>query len=144
MNNIKTIDVMLSIVGEQYFEGADPDETRLMTPGTMTIEGETVTLTYEETELTGMEGTTTKFVVDGDVITLIRSGAVNSQMVFQEGVQHTSLYETPFGELAVDIQTSYLAYNLNEHGGTMDMKYSIAVDHTVTGRNRFEIKVKRK
>ncbi len=144
MTNIETIDVMLSIVGEQYFEGVDPDETRLMTPGTMTIHGDKVTLRYEESELTGMEGTTTEFVVDGDIITLTRSGAINSQMVFQEGVQHTSLYETPFGELSVDIQTSYLSYDLNEHGGSMDIRYSIAVDHTVTGRNRFEIKVKRK
>ncbi|WP_409967270.1 DUF1934 domain-containing protein [Bengtsoniella intestinalis] len=144
MTNIETIDVMLSIAGEQYFQGVDPDQTRLMTPGTMTMQGEKVTLTYEETELTGMEGTTTTFEVDGDVITLTRAGAVNSQMVFQEGVQHTSLYETPFGDLAVDIQTSHLRYRLNQHGGTMDIQYSIAVDHTVTGRNRFEIKVKRK
>ena len=101
-------------------------------------------LSYEESELTGMEGTTTIFEVKGPRVTLIRSGAVNSQMVFEEGRQHTSLYETPFGELSVDIQTSELKHNLSERGGLMEIKYSIAVEHTVTGRNCFKIRVRRK
>ena len=87
---------------------------------------------------------TTTFEVKGPRVTLTRSGAVNSQMVFEEGRQHTSLYETPFGELSVDIQTSELKHNLSERGGLMEIKYSIAVEHTVTGRNCFKIRVRRK
>ena len=69
---------------------------------------------------------------------------MNSQMIFEEGRRHTSLYETPFGELTVDIQTSLLKHTLSQRGGVMEIKYSIAVDHTVTGRNCFKIRVKRK
>ena len=136
--------VLLSIRGEQYFDGIDPDETELMTEGTMVLTEDGMVLSYEESELTGMEGTTTTFEVKGPRVTLIRSGAVNSQMVFEEGRQHTSLYETPFGELSVDIQTSELKHNLSERGGLMEIKYSIAVEHTVTGRNCFKIRVRRK
>ena len=136
--------VMLSIRGEQYFDGIDPDETELMTEGTMALTEDGMVLSYEESELTGMEGTTTTFEVKGPRVTLTRSGAVNSQMVFEEGRQHTSLYETPFGELSVDIQTSELKHNLSERGGLMEIKYSIAVEHTVTGRNCFKIRVRRK
>ena len=136
--------VLLSIRGEQYFDDIDPDATELMTEGTMEVTGDGIVLSYEESELTGMEGTTTIFEVKGPRITLIRSGAVNSQMVFEEGRQHTSLYETPFGELSVDIQTSELKHNLSERGGLMEIKYSIAVEHTVTGRNCFKIRVRRK
>ncbi len=136
--------VLLSIRGEQYFDGIDPDATELMTEGTMTLTEDGMALSYQETELTGMEGTTTTFEVKGPRVTLIRSGAVNSQMIFEEGRQHTSLYETPFGELTVDIQTSALKHNLTERGGVMEIRYSIAVEHTVTGRNRFKIRVKRK
>ena len=136
--------VLLSIRGEQYFDGIDPDETELMTEGTMALTEDGMVLSYEESELTGMEGTTTTFEVKGPRVTLIRSGAVNSQMVFEEGRQHTSLYETPFGELSVDIQTSELKHNLSERGGLMEIKYSIAVEHTVTGRNCFKIRVRRK
>ena len=136
--------VLLSIRGEQYFDGIDPDETELMTEGTMVLTENGMVLSYEESELTGMEGTTTAFEIKGPRVTLTRSGAVNSQMVFEEGRQHTSLYETPFGELSVDIQTSELKHNLSERGGLMEIKYSIAVEHTVTGRNCFKIRVRRK
>ena len=136
--------VLLSIRGEQYFDDIDPDATELMTEGTMALTEDGIVLSYEESELTGMEGTTTTFEVKGPRVTLTRSGAVSSQMVFEEGRQHTSLYETPFGELSVDIQTSELKHNLSERGGLMEIKYSIAVEHTVTGRNCFKIRVRRK
>ena len=136
--------IVLSIRGEQYFDGIDPDATELMTEGSMTLTEDGMLLSYEESTLTGMEGTTTTFEVKGPRVTLTRSGAVNSQMVFEEGRQHTSLYETPFGELSVDIQTSELRHNLSERGGLMEIKYSIAVEHTVTGRNCFKIRVRRK
>ena len=135
---------MLSIRGEQYFDGIDPDAQELMTEGTMTLTEDGMVLAYEETALTGMEGTTTRFQIRGPRVILTRSGTVNSQMVFEEGRQHTSLYETPFGELSVDIQTSVLKHNLTERGGLMEIKYSIAVEHTVTGRNCFKIRVRRK
>ena len=135
---------MLSIRGEQYFDGIDPDAQELLTEGTMTLTEDGMVLSYQETALTGMEGTTTRFQVQGPRVILTRSGTVNSQMVFEEGRQHTSLYETPFGELSVDIQTSVLKHNLTERGGLMEIKYSIAVEHTVTGRNCFKIQVRRK
>ena len=136
--------VLLSIRGEQYFDDIDPDATELMTDGTLEVTEDGLVLSYEESELTGMEGTTTTFEVRGAQVILTRSGAVNSQMVFEEGRQHTSLYETPFGELSVDIQTGRLRHNLTERGGIMEIQYSIAVEHTVTGRNCFKIRVKRK
>ena len=110
----KKLPVLLFIRGEQYFDDVDPDAT------------------------------TTTFEVSGPQVILRRVGSVNSQMVFEEGRQHTSLYETPYGELSVDIQTSALRHTLSERGGLLEIKYSIAVEHTVTGRNSFKIRVKRK
>ena len=136
--------VMLSIRGEQYFDGIDPDAQELMTEGTMTLTEDGMVLAYQETALTGMEGTTTRFQVQGPRVILTRSGTVNSQMVFEEGKQHTSLYGTLFGELSVDIQTSRLRHNLTARGGILEIRYTIAVEHTVTGRNCFKIRVRRK
>ena len=144
MSSIEKIPVLLIIRGEQYFDDVDPNETQLMTDGTMELTEAGMRLTYQETELTGMEGTTTTFEVKEKQVILTRSGTVNSQMVFEEGKQHTSLYETPFGELPVDIRTSSLRHNLSERGGVMDIRYSIAVANTATGQNCFKIQVKRK
>ena len=135
--------VLLTIRSEQHYEDMEPDSIELMTEGTLTLTGEGgMVLSYQESELTGLEGTTTAFEIRGSQVILTRTGSVNSQMVFEEGRQHTSLYETPFGELAVDIQTSRLRHSLTERGGLMDLRYSISVDHTVTGRNAFRIRVR--
>ena len=123
--------VTLFIRGEQYFDDVDPDATELVTEGTLELMEEGLRLTYQETSLTGMEGTTTTFEITGPQVTLRRAGTVNSQMVFEEGRQHTSLYETPYGELSVDIQTSALRHNLSDRGGLLEIRYSIAVEHTV-------------
>ena len=136
--------VTLFIRGEQYFDDVYPDAAELVTEGTLELMEEGMRLTYQETSLTGMEGTTTTFEITGPQVTLRRAGTVNSQMVFEEGRQHTSLYETPYGELSVDIQTSALRHNLSDRGGILEIKYSIAVEHTATGRNSFKIRVKRK
>lgn len=139
-----TFPVTLSVRGEQYFDDVDPNETELITEGVLEVLEDGLRIAYEETALTGMEGTTTTFLIKEQQVVLTRTGKVNSQMIFEEGRQHTSLYETPFGELPIDIQTSSLRHNLTQRGGVMDIKYAIAVDHTVTGRNCFKLRVKRK
>lgn len=147
MTSIETnaLPVLLTIRSEQRYEDAEPDSMELMTEGTLTAAGEgRLVLSYQESELTGLEGTTTTFEIQGPQVILSRTGSVNSQMVFEEGKQHTSLYETPFGELAIDIQTSRLRHSLTERGGLLDLRYSISVDHSATGRNAFKIRVRRK
>lgn len=107
---------MISVRGEQYYDGVDPDSTELMTEGTLEQTADGLRISYQETELTGMEGTCTTFEIGPSRVILRRSGSVNSQMVFEEGKQHTSLYETPFGDLSVDIQTGGLRHNLTGAG----------------------------
>ena len=136
--------VILSIQGRQSYRGQEPDTIELVSEGELSYRDGGWDVCYQESELTGLAGVTTTFRVEPGKVTLTRTGSLHSQMVFEEGRQHTSLYETPFGELSVDIQTSVLKHNLTERGGLMEIKYSIAVEHTVTGRNCFKIRVRRK
>ena len=138
-------DVIIFVRGEQYYEGVDPDGIELATEGTMTIHDDgSIELVYQETELTGMEGTETRFTIEENRVVLTRSGRMSSQMVFQIGVQHTSMYTTPWGKLLVDINTSKLSHKLGEHGGLLHIQYTIAVGHQVTGKNQFKIRVREK
>lgn len=135
--------VIIFVKSHQHYEGAEPEDLELISEGMMdTAEDGTVTLTYDETELTGLEGTRTSFTIRDDTVTLSRTGQVNSQMVFQKGRQHSSLYETPWGTMTVDIATSQLANRLSDRGGILDIHYSIAVEHRVAGRNQFKIRVR--
>ena len=135
--------VIISVRGEQYFEDIDPDTVELTTEGRMTIadDGEII-LEYHETELTGMAGTTTRFTIAKDSATLLRTGSINNEMRFRLGYPHMSLYETPMGALTVEITTEKLAHRLDEHGGILNIKYTIAVEQQITGRHQFKIRVR--
>lgn len=143
MANITEKDVIIFVRGEQYYDDADPDETELMTEGSMTIAGDGgIVLEYQETELTGMEGTVTRFTVREDLVELERSGKIASTMFFQKGRPHSSLYETPWGAMLVDVTTTSLAHRLTERGGILELRYTVAVDNQLVGENRVKIRVR--
>ena len=129
-------DVIISIRGMQDFEGVGNDAIELVTEGRLRQEGEAGFL------LTGLDGTTTTFQIDQDKVTLMRTGEVNSQMVFEEGKRHLSLYETPYGALTVGVNTRRMNLNLDAAGGDIEIDYAIEIDHTVAGENLFRINVR--
>lgn len=97
-----TDNVIISIKGKQLYAESGPDEMELVTSGVLKRDSRGGFLvSYQESELTGLEGTTTKLHVHGGRVTLLREGGVNSQMVFEEGRRHLSMYETPYGELHI-------------------------------------------
>ena len=136
--------VIISIRGSQLYEGQAPDVTELVTGGTLRREKEGYTIAYQETELTGLEGTTTKLRIEGPKVTLLRQGSVNSQMVFEVGRKHLSMYETPDGALAVGIETRRMKNTVDEAGGELEIDYAIEIDNLLAGKSQFQLNVKKK
>ena len=137
--------VIISIKGKQSYEDMEDETIELVTEGRLDPDGtEGYTLSYQESELTGLEGTLTTFQIERDRVTLLRVGEVNSQMVFQPGRRHFSMYETPYGALSVGISTKKMHANLNERGGEIEIDYAIEIDHAVAGENMFHIDVREK
>ena len=137
MNN-----VIVSIKSRQVNENG-PDEMELVTEGRLECHSGGCTISYEETELTGLEGTTTVLHIDGPRVTLRREGAVNSQMVFEEGRRHLSMYETPYGALSVGIDTRRMKNTVGESGGDLEIDYAIEIDNLLAGRTMFRMNVRR-
>ena len=135
-------DVVISIKGMQKYDNTDPDVIELVTQGRLTREGGSYTLSYQESELTGLEGTLTTIQVDGEQVTLMRVGEFTSQMVFQEGRRHLSMYNTPYGAMAIGVNTRHLLAELSDQGGDIEIDYSIEIDHALAGRSIFQINVK--
>ncbi len=136
-------DVIISIKGKQALEDQEDDTIELVTAGRLTSHGaDGYLLSYEESELTGLEGTRTTFRVQQDKVSLIRTGAVCSQMIFELGRKHTSLYQTPYGSMEVGISAKEIDVGLNDHGGHLHIDYAIEIDHAMAGRNRFLIDVR--
>ena len=135
--------VIIFVKSHQHYEGAEPEDMELISEGLMdTAEDGTVTLTYEETELTGLEGTTTQLHIAGPRVTLLRQGSVNSQMIFEVGRKHLSMYETPYGSLAVGVDTRRLKNTVGEGGGELEIDYAIEIDNLLAGKSLFRLNVK--
>lgn len=134
--------VVISVTGKQKHEGAESEAVEFVTDGVFRREDQIYILTYQESEVTGMEGTQTVITAEGDQVTLLRTGEYNSQMVFQEGVRHLSMYNTPYGALAIGVNTHRLQTRLDDSGGEIVIDYAVEVEHTLIGRNIFEIRIR--
>ena len=135
-------DVIISIKGTQKYDGGEPGAVELVTAGRLAQDEAGYTLSYQESELTGLEGTMTTIQVEGEQVTLMRVGEFNTQMVFREGRRHLSMYNTPYGAMAIGVNTRHLLADLSDKGGDIEIDYAIEIDHTVAGRNVFQIKIK--
>ena len=120
--------VIVSLVGLQINEGMEPDVMELVTEGTYIKKGKAHYISYQESETTGMEGTTTTIKASGDVLTLIRFGAVNSQFIFQQGKKYLSHYDTGTGSFTVDITARNVEIEIGEHGGNIRLGYDMAIN----------------
>lgn len=138
-------DVLISIRGTQHPRSTDPNadtspvSVELVTGGSYEFLENGSWFTYQESELTGMDGTKTTFTMEKDFVTMTRVGAVNSQMRFQPGQKHVFLYDTPFGAMTMGVDTQRLKAEADEHGGKMDIVYAVDVDNVPIGKNTFHI-----
>lgn len=133
-------DVIISVTGVQ--QGVNgPDAMELVTAGQYGQDEKETLLTWQESELTGMEGTKTSLRVQRNGVVLSREGKLNTRMEFEEGKKRYFLYETPFGSATMGLNTRRIVNRLGLHGGEIEIDYSVDMDQTVVGRNRFFIRV---
>ena len=136
--------VVLSIRGRQCYDGQEPDVIELVTDGTMAFTDGGWDISYEETELTGMAGVTTTFRVEPGKVTLRRTGKLRSEMVFQEGVRHESLYQLDFGALLMTITAKQVYFDIDPDGGVIDIVYSIEIENSAAGTVDYHLDIRAK
>lgn len=126
-------DVVLSIRGRQTYADQEPEVIELVTEGVMELRDGGWDIRYEESELTGLEGVTTTFRVEPGKVILTRAGKLSSQMVFQEGLSHDSLYQMAFGTLMLTVRALQVFFDITPDGGTIDLVYEINIENTQAG-----------
>lgn len=134
--------VILSIQGRQRYADREPECVELVTEGSMEFREGGWDITYEESELTGLAGVTTTFRVEPGKVTLTRKGALKSQMVFQEGAVHDSLYQTPFGALMLTVHATNVFYDIVPDGGCIDLQYHINIENAEAGEIDYHLDIR--
>jgi len=121
--------ILDSVLGPPPEEG-EADEMELTTAASLEISDTRYTVRYEESELSGMEGTTTEITFDlrePSLVTVLRSGAFRCALVLERGKYHTGMYETPYFPLEVTTYTYALENRLGEDGGELKLDYRVRV-----------------
>lgn len=130
--------VMISIISKQIMDD-DENAMELISEGEYEYSPEESRLSYLESSITGMEGTKTTFNISPVSVTLKREGTVTSDMLFEEGKRHISLYGTPYGVTTMQIFTRFLNMDIGENGGKMRIGYELSVENMKISDNEFII-----
>ena len=137
-------EVILSIQGCQRYDDQEPEVIELVTAGTMEFRDGGWDICYQETELTGLAGVTTTFRVEPGKVTLTRTGKLHSQMVFQEGQSHDSLYRMDFGALLMTVRANSVFFDIVPDGGVIDLTYEIEIEHSAAGIIAYHLDIRAK
>ena len=135
-------DVIITMQTIQNCDDAEEASTlNFSTDGLYSFDDSVGCLTYEESEVTGMEGTRTSVFVMPDKVVVDRDGSVTSRMEFKPGEKTSFLYNTPFGSATMGISTRKLSQSFGAQGGRAEIEYVIDVEHRVFTKNKFIINV---
>ena len=135
-------DVIISIRGLQEQDGEAGDPITLVTPGRFYRKNDSYYISYEESELTGLAGTRTTLRVKPDYVKLVRTGLYPSELLFELGKRHISLYHTDYGDLSIVVSTNHIQNTLTDDGGDLDVKYTVEVANTPVGVNHLTLNIK--
>jgi uncharacterized beta-barrel protein YwiB (DUF1934 family) len=134
--------VIISVKGNQTTTDKDSNVLELVTEGTYYKKGHSYYITYKESKVTGMEGTTTTLKIKNGVVTLIRFGTVNSQFVFEQGHKHLSHYDTVHGTFTVGVFANEVNIKVDDKGGEVWVDYSLEIDNSKSGENDFHMSIR--
>ena len=134
--------VQISLRGRQK-TGDKPEEYELVTDGELEEKDGTVSVGYMESEITGLEGVKTVFEIQKNgCIVLSRTGAINAQLVFEEGRKHCTMYETPYGAISIGVTALEAAAEKTDGEMNISINYIVDVDSSEISRNIFKINVR--
>ena len=135
-------DVLISIKSTQDYGQDEENSLEFSTDGYYFYDGDIGCLSYQESEVTGMEGTRTSVMVGPDQVVVDRDGNINSRMVFREGLKNAFQYRTPYGMATFGVDTRKIRQDFGENGGKMEIDYVMDIEHAVVSRNKFQITVR--
>ena len=134
--------VIISVKGTQTAEDQDTNVMELVTEGKYYKEDDAYYVTYDESEVTGMDGTTTTLKVMDGIVTLVRVGSVNSHFVFQQGQKHVSYYDTEHGAFTIGVLANAVDVKIDDNGGEIRVGYQLEIDNNKTGENDFFMSIR--
>ena len=134
----------ITLSGRQTVDGED-DKFELTTAGRYLKRDGRFYVSYEGSEITGYDNTTTTLKIKDDYVSMIRfeNGGGASQMVFEANKQYTGIYRTPYGSLSVDVYTNEMRVDVDDSGGEVELDYFVQLNDSDPVRNSLHVYIRK-
>lgn len=137
------IEVFVAVESRQVDAEGGSSDISLTAVGKYYEKADVKYITYKETELTGLEGTTTLIKLDANCVSVIRMGSVEAKQVFSAGQRHVSPYITPYGTFEIAVMPWIVEVVMQEGTGRVQLEYDVEIDGHPISRNSMKIEVKK-
>lgn len=128
-------------ITEEMLSAAEGEALEVNTNGILSTEEGRIEFSYDESELTGMEGSKTAISYAEDnpaLVTMIRSGTVSTSLVFEQGKRHHCVYKTPYMPFEVCVHTLKVDNKLDTDK-TLYIDYIIEIRGAKAERTKLEM-----
>ena len=125
------------------FDGLEPEKMQIKTVGRYVIDNNRCEISYDESDVTGMEGSVTSVsfdMSDSGVVTMSRTGSVSTALVFEAGKRHHCVYNTPYMPFEVCVKTLSVNNRIGEDG-SLELDYVVEIRGAKAERTKFLMKI---
>ena len=123
-------------------EDITEESSTLTTDCTVAEKGGKIEIEYAESEITGMDGSTTKLFFDTrepGLVSLLREWSVSSAFVFEAGRRHLCVYNTPYFPIELCVDTKEMQNTLTYDGGSFHAVYLVEMNGVLAERAEVSI-----
>lgn len=131
----------ITIETRQYDSDGNMDTIELKAYGNIIEKNGNIYIKYNQKE-EGLEINNTIKIAE-DCIKVIKSGSVNSTMIFVKDTKHTNRYSTPQGAFLIDTKVNDFKINNTEKLLEVNLDYMIEIQNMFAGRNKMTIKAEK-
>lgn len=133
-------DVIISIKSIQ--KEIEDGTVEVVTKGKLYKKNDLYYAVYEETEISGMKGTTTTIKIGKTNFSLLRMGTTNAKINFKKNNRELSLYNTPYGVLELTVDTKKVVVDMSENGGIISSEYNMVLSGQNPVKTQLAIEIK--
>ena len=134
--------IWLSIESKIHKVGEPVETYDFETEGKLVHKDGTDYITYQESDLSGMNGDRTMLKFKEGICNMHRYGAHKSELTFEEGKRHETFYDTPYGRF--EMMTLAEKVWFDREAGVAELAYRLVIKGLSESRNTLRITIRRR
>lgn len=127
-------------------DDSDSGVIEMVTEAAVAVKGGRLTVSYDETEITGLGESRTEIsfaLDDPTVISVMRTGEVRTALVIEQGVRHICTYETPVMPFEICTYARKATNSVTVDGGEMHLDYIVEIRGALAQRTVLDVTLRK-